>query len=196
MKLGAKEVSATAKHCLLWPKYVFHLIVNADFNIGRHWVCELLTYLIEDARLIEMHHVWWCGEHDAKWILAKWIMSKPYVKKVILAVMCWHAVEGCKVFLPFLQTKCPVFVCFIGWRYQKFGYFLIQCFLVNHSDPTTLMHWVIEGFRPVKQSLGTLKVQFFPPNWETRVLPLLASPFMKAITGATISLLMMSPICT
>jgi hypothetical protein len=51
-------------------------------------------------------------------------------------------------------------------------------------------------FRPVKQSLGTLKVQFFPPNWEMRVSPILASPFTKAITGMTISLRTMSPIHT
>jgi hypothetical protein len=132
---------------------------------------------------------WWCDEHDAKWIV-----SKQYVKKGILAVMCWHAVKGFKVFLPFFQMKSPVLVCFVGWRYQKFGYLVIQCFWSTIWTQEHLCIGSSRSFRLVKQSLGTLKVQFFPLNWEMRVPPLLASPFMKAITGMIISLCTMSPI--
>jgi hypothetical protein len=45
--------------------------------------------------------------------------------------------------LPFFQMKHPVLVCFNGLRYQKLGNLVIQCFLVNHLYPTTLMHWVV-----------------------------------------------------
>ncbi len=47
---------------------------------------------------------------------------------------------------------------------------------------------------PHKHILGTWAMQFLPPKWETRVSPLLASPFMKVITSITIIRWTTSPI--